>query len=114
MRTQYGYDKSDPLSGAVKVSGVPKIDLERVEVTAHARERLKLMRAQAAVTFDEILLTLKAPLRVRFVPDHGTWLWIGERIAIAGSHTDGSTSIVTILWTTKELWDANPRPSQEG
>ncbi len=101
----------DPLGRTEKRSGAPTIDFDRLQASRHALERLALMQGQADLSYPELLHALRIPERVLWSPDHGAWLWVGARVAIAMSFTpEGVAVIRTLLWTTRELWDKNPRP----
>lgn len=111
-------DRYGTLRGSVinaeRVRGVrPVINLEKCTASAHARERLALMRDQQGVTFQEVLMALRAPASVKYSDDHKSWVWVGDRVAVA-AHVDetGHATIATVLWTTSELWDASPRPEK--
>lgn len=93
--------------------GHPTINLEKCTASAHACERLNLMRDQQGVTYQEVLLALRAPSAVKWSDTHKSWVWVGDRVAVA-AHVDnsGHATIATILWTTNELWAAAPRPEK--
>lgn len=108
---RYGARPSDPLGDVTRRKGHPTVDLSKITATAHAQERLALMRDQDDLTYREILVALRAPSRVLWSDRHGSWLWVGDRVCVAASVTeDGTTIIRTLLWTSQELWEANPRP----
>lgn len=111
-REKYGSSPLDPLSMAVHRPGAPTIDLNRMIATQHAMERFDLMRAQANLTYTELLEALRIPERVLWSERHGRWLWVRGRIAVVAGVHDGNTTVVTILWTTQDLWDSNPRPKE--
>lgn len=99
---------------AAKVRGAkPRIDLEKCRASEHAQERLALMREQQGVTHHEVLMALRAPSAVKWSERHSSWVWVGDRIAVA-AHVDseGYAAITTVLWTTEELWAASPRPEK--
>lgn len=100
-----------PLGRTEKRSGAPTIDFNNLCASAHALERFRLMQKQADLTHTEMMLAIRAPERVLWSPDHGSWLWVGDRIAVAITVTDNGAAVIrTLLWTTRELWDSNPRP----
>lgn len=112
-RLQRAYDgcSADPLRGATRRPGAPTIDLSRLVASKHAQIRFDLMRNQASLSYTEVLDALRIPERVLWSEPHDTWLWVRGRIAVAaGVDSTGAATIVTLLWTTQELWDANPRP----
>ena len=113
LREKYGPGSVDPLGFTERRPGAPVIDLERLSTSEHARERFDLMRRQAGLTFQEVLLALRAPARVLWATNHAAWLYVGDRIAVS-MHVDleGHACIRTVLWTSQELWDQNPRPEK--
>lgn len=113
MQDRYGATNIDPLGFTERRPGAPVIDLERLSTSEHARERFDLMRRQAGLTFQEVLIALRAPARVLWATNHAAWLFVGDRIAVA-THVDveGHACIRTVLWTSQELWDQNPRPEK--
>lgn len=114
MQDRYGVTNIDPLGFTERRPGAPVIDLERLSTSEHARERFDLMRRQAGLTFQEILIALRAPTRVLWATNHHAWLYVGDRIAVAATaDTTGHACIRTVLWTSQELWDQNPRPEKE-
>lgn len=108
---RYGYEDRPAVSGERTHRAKPKLNLERVTASNHAKERLALMRRQDGLEMREILLALRAPQRTLWSVPHQSWLWVGERVTVAAHvQDDGSAVISTLLWSTRELWDANPRP----
>lgn len=113
LQGTYGYGGNDPLDQAVKRPGAPVIDLKRLTASNHAQIRLAQMQKQAGVAMTEVLHALRIPDRVLWSEQHDSWLWVGERIAVAASvDVLGYAVVRTILWTQQELWDANPRPER--
>lgn len=111
MQARYG--RQDRALRAPKATGAQPVDLAHTSATDHAKERLRLMQNQAGVTFLEVTMALTCPVRTRWAEEHGSWIWEGDRIAVAAQQSDdGHTRITTILWTRPELWAANPRPEQ--
>jgi len=92
-------------------SGKPVLDLERLTASQHAKDRLALMQSQAKVTFEDILLALRAPERVTWSEIHDSWIWVRDELAIPVSFDDsGFGTIRTVLWASQELFEQNPRP----
>lgn len=114
MRRRYGATVArDPLGYAEKRPGAPVLDFSKLIASKHAQIRLTQMQNQAGLEFQEVVLALRAPNRVLWSEIHESWLWVGERIAVAASvNILGEATIRTILWTQQELWDANPRPER--
>lgn len=112
-RDRYGHLEPDTPFSAEKVKGgSPRVDLNRVVASNHAKERLALMRSQARIEFSDILMALRAPIRTLYSEKHSSWLWVGERITVAAHvNQDGFAVISTLLWSTRELWNQNPRPN---
>lgn len=94
--------------------GKPVIDFERLTASTHAKERLVLMQRQARVDFREVLHCLRLPQRVAWSEVHGSWLWIRDRLAVAVAESAGGFVITTVLWASNELWEAHPRPVEQG
>lgn len=113
MQRTYGGRARDPLGLTEKKHGAPVIDFDRLTASNHAQIRLAQMKKQAGLEFHEMLHALRIPERVLWSQLHDSWLWVGERIAVAASvDALGHATIRTILWTQQELWDANPRPEK--
>lgn len=98
----------------VKTYNRPNIDLENLVASDHAKERLTLMRRQVRdLTFAEILQAIRDPQRVMWSHPHRSWIWVGERIAVAVTITPEGVSVIrTLLWATEQLWEDNPRPER--
>lgn len=114
---QHRYGRPDrALRGEqVRGSAVPTVDMTKLSATEHARERLALMKRQGGVGMGEITTALVCPTRVLWNDVHGTWQWVGDRVAVVAHITDdGVTVIRTILWSTTELWAQHPRPEKAG
>lgn len=89
----------------------PVINDRDLTVTQHAAERIRLMRSQPArMRPEEVVQALMRPDSVRWHDGHQSWMWVGERVAVAASVTDGHTQIRTVMWSTEVLWAENPRP----
>lgn len=113
LQVKYGGAAGDPLGFTERRPGAPTIDLEQLSTSEHARERFDLMRQQASLTFQEVLFALRAPARVLWATNHRAWLYVGDRIAVSADvDSAGYARIRTILWTSQELWDQNPRPEK--
>jgi len=108
---RYGYDTRDNYASMTKRPHTPAIDLERVVASAHAKERLALMKRQAGVDMREILLALRTPQRVLWSDEHDSWLWIRDRIAVPIKEVGDRFIITSVLWGTRELFDRYPRPA---
>lgn len=112
IEARYGRPARDWQAG-VKVAGRPELDLERVIASEHAKERLRLMQTQRRIDLRDVLYALRLPERVLWSPKHKSWAWLRGDIAVAVTFThDGSQVIRTILWTSDELWESNPRPEK--
>lgn len=112
--TRYGRVREDLDPTWEKVRGPkPVVDLARCRASRHAQERLAQMRSQGGLTYEEVLLALRAPTTVRWSERHKSWLWVGDRITVAAS-VDGTgfTTITTILWTDDGTWAQYPRPEK--
>lgn len=108
---QRRYKPARDVLGGVEAHTPPVIDPNRIVLTDHARHRITLMENQAGrLRRRELADALLHPDRVRWSPEHGSWMWVGERIAVTAHVTDGVTTIRTVLWATADLWDENPRP----
>ncbi|MGX9346599.1 hypothetical protein [Microbacterium sp. KNMS] len=92
----------------------PVLDLERVVASEHAKERMALMRRQdGRATFRDLMATLACPVRVVWSETHGSWVWVGGRLAVpVRVRADGSAVILSVLWATGDLWAENPRPER--
>jgi hypothetical protein len=112
LQRVYGRHRDDTLGDARHRSGAPRIDIENLHATDHARERLVLMRSQDGLTFREVLEALRIPERVLWSDRHHSWVWVRDRVAVAAwVDRSGHGTIGTILWARAELLEANPRPA---
>lgn len=112
IQFEYGHKRGVPLGDARKASRAPRIDLERLTASDHAKDRLRLMQRQGSVTFQEVLRALRLPERVLWSETHQSWLWVRDRLAVAvWVAANGHATIGTIMWATADLWEANPRPA---
>lgn len=93
----------------VRERDAPKVDLERLRITAHAQQRRREMAEQDDLTTREITMALVCPTRIIRDDKHESWVYVGDRVAVAGQFDQGVFMIRTILWTTAELWEKNPR-----
>lgn len=115
MRHRYGRPERALRGEQVRGAAVPAVDMTKLAATEHARQRLALMKRQGGVEMREVMSALVCPMRVLWSDAHGTWQWVGERIAVVAHVTDdGVTVIRTILWSTTELWAQHPRPERAG
>jgi hypothetical protein len=114
-RKRYGVKPERPPMRGVRVPipQAPKVDLERLTVTPHAIQRREQMQEQDGLTTLEVALALTCPRHVLWMEQHGTYAWVGERIAVVGHVREGWLTIRTFLWSTNELWHRNPRPEKE-
>lgn len=112
VQQRYGFDRRAQYSTMGTRPGKPVLDLERVVASDHAKERLALMQRQADVTMREILLCLRAPERVLWADDHDSWLWVRDRLAVPIKEAGDRFIITSVLWSTRELFDQNPRPQE--
>jgi len=110
VRQQYGNSRG---IGKFKDPKAPRLDMTRLRASEHAKSRLVLMQRQQQVSFDELVHALVTPVEVRYSGLHESWIWCGHRVAVAVAlDTDGSPVITTVLWATRDLWDASPRPEK--
>ncbi|GAA5198741.1 hypothetical protein [Microbacterium jejuense] len=113
VKNRYGSNYRPVFDGDRVKGPKPIIDLTRLTASQHAQDRLALMRRQDNLTFEEVLLALRAPEKVLWSDTHHSWIWVRDRVGVA-AHVDraGNAVIATLLWATRELWDANPRPME--
>jgi hypothetical protein len=109
---RYGYDTPDLFREYVSTGGKPRLDLDNLVASTHAKERLALMQQQSKITYQEVLHTLRLPERVLWSPVHESWCWIRGRIAVAVADSRGTQLITTVMWTSQELFEENPRPKE--
>lgn len=113
MNQRYGVKKY-PSKMGVRQQGAPRLDMERLTASEHSKGRLRLMNEQAGLDIREVLFVLKCPQKVLWQARHQSWCWVGERVALPMSFDDtGHATIRTIIWTTDELWEENPRPTYQ-
>ncbi|MFD5864410.1 hypothetical protein ACFWGP_05630 [Agromyces sp. NPDC127015] len=92
----------------------PTLERGKVKVSQHARERLELMRQQAAVGGPEIEATLFYATNVEW--DRASCAWrfeVGRIAAMVAVTPDGTAVVKTFLWTREELFEQHPRPEKE-
>lgn len=112
---RYGHPTATFIPGErVKRSEVPTLELERVVASEHAKERMALMQRQdGRASFRDLMETLACPVRVQWSEVHGSYVWVGARLAVpVRVRFDGSAVILSVLWATGELWSENPRPER--
>jgi hypothetical protein len=97
----------------VSIASAPRFDMDSLAVTPHAKQRRAEMGDQDNLTTREIVAALTCPMRVLYFEKHGSYAWVGERVAVVGHVRQGRLTIRTFLWTTNELWERNPRPEKE-
>lgn len=90
----------------------PEIAPERLRMTAHFLERLNLMNSQAGVTVREVHEVLAKPKKVLATSNLSRLIVIGERVSPLIAQDDGDLVLVTLRWSTVELWDKYPRPEK--
>lgn len=91
----------------------PRLDLEKLTASAHAKERLALMQSQVALTFADVLYALRCPERVLWSDVHESWVWVGSKVALPLSFDSRGHAIIrTVLWSQQELWAIAPRPKE--
>lgn len=105
--------QSRPWAAGVKAAGHPRLDLEKVVASEHAKDRLKLMRSQHRIDMRDVLYALRLPEKVLWSPRHESWAWVRGDIAVPVAFPEsGAQVITTILWASDELWVSNPRPEK--
>lgn len=110
VQERYGVQRRE-MGGLAKVGRAPRLDLENLTASDHAKERLRLMQSQRTVTFRDVLHVLRLPERVLWSEKHNSWVWVRDDLAIAvRDHFGGGHIITTVLWSKQELWDSHPRP----
>lgn len=114
-RMRMGADRErDPIMGErIPTTRLPAVDIDKLTVTDHARERLVMMRGQGDVADLEVLTALTCPMRALWSEQHGTYAWIGDRITVVGHYRDGWLTVRSFLWSTNDLWEQHPRPEKE-
>lgn len=112
VRHRYGLIPSKQLVGLSKVGNAPRLDLERLHASEHAKDRLALMQSQAKVTYADVLHTLTLPERVLWSERHDSWVWLRHPLAVAVCEVRDGLLIKTILWSSNELFALHPRPKE--
>ncbi|QPZ39734.1 hypothetical protein [Paramicrobacterium chengjingii] len=88
----------------------PRLDFDRLSASAHAKERLALMTAQAGVTAHDMLHALQLPERVMFDEKYDSWVWVRGVLAIpVAVCPDGFAVIKSVLWADQGLYEEFPR-----
>jgi hypothetical protein len=111
VRERYGTRGAPDYADRVFVDrpGKPDLDLGRLVATDHAKERLDLMRRQAGVTFEELMMAIRVPERVRWSDTHRSWVWIRGRLAVPVVRNADKFVITTVLWSADDLFEQHPR-----
>jgi len=122
LRERYGQVGPQHRSRYERRGNAPRVDLERLTASEHAKQRLREMQEQAAARRRE----LKVSCGMRDVlyairlgtpywsPVHGTWLWEYGDLAVAVAETDAGFTITTVMWSRPELFAVMPRPEKKG
>lgn len=110
LEARYGRRSGEGLAGAKTRPGKPSIDFERLDASAHAKERLKLMRQQDGIDLTDVFQALKLPEKVLWSESNGSWLWVRDRIAVAVAVVGDRFVVTTVLWSSDELFVQFPRP----
>lgn len=111
LKRMYGHRRSDTPFNATKRSNAPQVDLTQLTASEHAKDRFRLMRTQDRLEFSDVLHAIRLPTRVLWSEVHQSWIWVGTKVSVAVKVLpSGSAVITTLLWSTEELWAANPRP----
>lgn len=102
------------IPGRIPMKGdAPKVNPAHVRMSTHAMDRWRLMRDQAGLTLDDFEQALLHPARCE-TSHSGTWIFRGDRIALAlAFDDDGTVAVITVLWADDELREAYPRPETE-
>lgn len=83
--------------------------IERVSGTKHFMERFQLMCDQADLTPLEVNAAALNPAETRYCYRTGTFAYMRGRIAVIAAEHKGTMRVITILWTSPDLWAKNPR-----
>ena len=110
LHRRYGVLPGSGSSSRVHRSGQPILDLERVTASDHAKIRLGQMKRQAGVDLREVLHCLRLPERVLWSEEHGSWLWVRDRLAVAVAESGDGFVITTVMWSSADLFVQHPRP----
>jgi hypothetical protein len=122
LQNRYGQAGPAHRSRYERRGGAPRVDLERLTASEHAKQRLHEMRQQAAsvrasvrVSCDmrDVLYAIKLGTPY-WSPDHETWLWEYGDLAVAVAETDIGFTITTVMWARPELFAVMPRPEKKG
>lgn len=111
VRTRYGHQQSKELGGLSKAGNAPRLNLEKLHASDHAKDRLKLMQSQRTVTYTDVLHALRLPEKVLWSEKHGSWVWLRDPIAVAVTQVPNGHLITTILWADNDLYALHPRPA---
>jgi len=105
------YRFSRGLVGYERVFGVV-IQSGQIRESDHFLERLELMYSQAGVTMREVLEVLANPREVFAHHAAGKLAVVGERVTPIMAEKGGRLVLVTLRWSTAELWARYPRPGR--
>lgn len=121
LRERYG-SSAQHRSRYERRGNAPRVDLERLTASEHAKQRLHEMQAQAASRRYELSVSCEMrdvlyAIRLGtpyWSPVHGTWLWEYGDLAVAVAETDAGFTITTVMWSRPELFAVMPRPEKKG
>lgn len=122
LRDRYGNTGPAHRSRYERRGNAPRVDLERLHATDHAKQRLREMQEQAAagrrelrVSCDmrDVLYAIKLGTPY-WSPTHETWLWEYGDVAVAVAEVDNGFVITTVMWARPELFAVMPRPEKRG
>lgn len=91
----------------------PEIKPEQLRSSDHFLDRLDLMNGQASVTMREVLEALAHPVKVMATYDMRKLAVLGPRVAPLVAQDGDELVLITLRWSTAELWARYPRPGKE-
>lgn len=119
LRDRYGSSGPQHRSRYERRGNAPRVDLDRLTASEHAKQRLHEMQAQAAGRRDvscgmrDVLYAIRLGTPY-WSPTHSTWLWEYGDLAVAVAEVDAGFVITTVMWSRPELFAVMPRPEKKG
>lgn len=122
LRERYGSTGPVHRSQYERRGGAPKVDLDRLVASEHAKQRLHEMQEQAR----SVNGRLKVSCELRDVlyairlgtpfwsPVHESWTWEYGDLAVSVVESPVGFTITTVMWSRPELFEALPRVEKAG
>ncbi|MBK0419988.1 hypothetical protein JD276_13200 [Leucobacter sp. CSA1] len=113
QRGHYRVQTGEYLAAFPEVTSAPRMEIGNYYAPPHFKDSTRLMLGQG-LTRPEITTAILSPETVRINPATGRWIYCAGRIGVVIEPPEhGIYTLITILWSTDEEWEQNPRPERE-